>query len=555
MPLPTQSENFYYICYREVRSEDELERDIIDEPNEVTNVEELLRAVHNNVEYTHSLESLDVTTYFENWVETLLDDAEGLVSGMSRSYEQTLSYMAEDFAGSMKSRARERGKYVVFIISEDSLVVCHSFTGKKALTTDMDVIEELLSEANIDKYARFTYESPDEIVVQHFDRHDTESFSEWLGIPEDEIAFDIKGSVRVYTKIDGINTVFEFDQEDITTKLLGSDSYDLSAGQLKTPNESPRRVEKIRWGHKKYADIDEFKQELLKTNRNLSRAFDMYNNHISNSLDSFFTVTDYENKIVKETANGAEEIKKPKVDFALSFVNNQVEMHVPWRSELSKHFLSEHEPIPICHAGAEFSESAYQLGNFRIYNEITLTGAQETYIKDVLKTAEDMGSNNLRDVFSHIVFEILSRDVQKPLCYLFNEFSSEFHSRFVSSVSDATRVVQTEGEEIDLEFKSSPWFDRQSDVEELAQGIHREFQDSRLLFLGISEDSKDIDVIESGVKSEKLNDIEDKLENKYGVAESHVWSIPIDDGHGIIALNIENLSQGFDTDISVLERS
>jgi len=555
MPLPTQSENFYYICYREVRSEDELERDIIDEPNEVTNVEELLRAVHNNVEYTHSLESLDVTTYFENWVETLLDDAEGLVSGMSMSYEQTLSYMAEDFAGSMKSRARERGKYVVFIISEDSLVVCHSFTGKKALTTDMDVIEELLSEANIDKYARFTYESPDEIVVQHFDRHDTESFSEWLGIPEDEIAFDIKGSVRVYTKIDGINTVFEFDQEDITTKLLGSDSYDLSAGQLKTPNESPRRVEKIRWGHKKYADIDEFKQELLKTNRNLSRAFDMYNNHISNSLDSFFTVTDYENKIVKETANGAEEIKKPKVDFALSFVNNQVEMHVPWRSELSKHFLSEHEPIPICHAGAEFSESAYQLGNFRIYNEITLTGAQETYIKDVLKTAEDMGSNNLRDVFSHIVFEILSRDVQKPLCYLFNEFSSEFHSRFVSSVSDATRVVQTEGEEIDLEFKSSPWFDRQSDVEELAQGIHREFQDSRLLFLGISEDSKDIDVIESGVKSEKLNDIEDKLENKYGVAESHVWSIPIDDGHGIIALNIENLSQGFDTDISVLERS
>ena len=555
MALPTESNDFYYICYREVKSNDDLEKDIIDDEEKVASVDELLRTVHNNVEYTHSLEGLDVTTFFVDWVSTLLEDAGDSENGMGTDYEQTLRYMAEDFAGSMKSRARERGKYVVFIVSRSSVVVCHSFTGKKALTTEMDVIEELLSEANIGKYARFEFETPDEIAVQHFDRHDTESFSDWLGIPEDEIAFDIKGSVRVYTKIDGISAVFEFDQNDITTKLLGSDSYDLSDGQLKTPNEDPRRVEKVRWGHKKFTDINEFKQELLKTHHNLSRAFELYNDYISDSLDSFWSVTDYEDRIVKDTGSGNESKKKPDVDFELSFVNNQVDMHVPWRTELAKHLLSEHEPIPICHAGAEFSESAFSIGNFRIYNEVSLSSAQARYVDDILKTAQDMGSSNLRDMFCHIAFELLARDTQKPLHSLFTEFSNEFMTSLVESISDDSRVIQTEGEDIDLEYKSPPWFDRQSKAEDLARGINREFQSSRLLLLGIDEDSKGIDVIESGVKSEKLNEIEDELSNKYGLSEAHVWSIPIDEGHAVVALNVERETQPFEADISVLETS
>ena len=555
MSLPIENRDFFYIFYREVKSEQDLETDVIDEDGQVANTRDLLSDVHENVEYTHALDNLDVNTYFTDWIDTVLSNAESIQEEIDPIMEQHLEYLAEDFAGSMKSRARERGKYVVFIVSQDNLVVCHSFTGKKALTTDMEVIEELLSEANIDKYARFKRNSSSEIEVQHFDRHDTESFSEWLGIPEDEIVFEVKGSVRVLTEIDGIDAIFEFDQNDITTKLLGSDEYDLSNGMLKTPNERARNVKTIRWGHKTFSDVEEFKQELIKTNYNLSRAFDLYNKEISNNLESFFTVIDYEGRIVKQTADQPRVISKPNVDFELSFVNSQVEMDEAWKTDLAQNLLSKHEPIPICHAGSEFTESPFHIGNFRVYNEVSLTTAQQQYIADLMKTAGDIGSTTLQPLFCHVIFELLARDSAKPLRYLFDEFSQEFKSIFINQISDGTRIIQTEEEEIDLEQKSPPWFERNSDVEELAGGINREFQSSRLLLLGITEDTKEIDVIEDGVRSELLNKVEDALEDDFGIEEAHVWAVPIDGGHGVVALNVKTPTGPFEGNIAVLEPS
>lgn len=555
MSLTTEHNEFYYIFFREVQSEGDLEADVINERTEVRNIRDLLSDVHDNVEYTHSLNQLDVKSYFIDWVDSILSTADSFDEEVDSEGKTYLRYIAEDFSDSMKSRARERGKYVVLIVSRDSLRVCHSFTGKKALTTDMNVIEELLSEANIDKYAYFTYDDSGSIIVQHFDRHDTESFTEWLGIPEDEIAFEIKGNVRVHTKIDGIDAVFELDQDDITSKLLGSDDYDLADGMLKTPNEDPRRVERIRWGHRPFTNVEEFKQELFKVNHNLTRAFEMHDKEISDSLDSFFTVIDYRDKIVKGTGDDTVEKRKPKVDFELPFVNNQVEMNLSWRTELRQKFLSKHDPIPICHAGGEFSESPFALGNFRIYNEVRLTETQERYIIDLMETTNDLGTANLQPLFCHITFELLFRNTPKPLRYLFREFSEEFQSKFLGSVDDGTRIIQTEGEEIDLEYKSPPWFDRKSDAEDIAEGIHREFQNSRLVLLGINEDAKGVDVIDSGVTSEKALDIEEHLEEDYGVEEAHVWPLPIEDGHGIVALNVSSPEKPFQADITFLETS
>lgn len=541
------------IFYREVSTKDELEHDTIDSEGDVTNVQDLLSAVHDNVQYTHSLSSLDVTSYFIDWIRTVLERSTELNNDIPDNIKTTLEYIAEDFSDNMKSRARERGKYVVFILTSNSLIVCHSFTGKKALTTDMDVIEELLSEANIDKYARFVQEKGENIEVEHFDRHDTESFSEWLGIPEDEIAFDVKGSVRIHTSIDGIDAVFEFDQNDISTKLLGSDEYDLSEGMLKTPNEEPRRVEHIQWGHKRFANVESFKQELLKTNYNIVRAFNTYDKHISDSLDSFFTVIDHQDKIVKETSDTPTVIRKPNADFELSFVNAQVEMDAAWRSDLARKIMSKHDPIPICHAGSPFDEMGFPIGNLRIYNELDITPAQQQYIIDLMRIANDMGSANLRPLFCHILFELLSKDVSKPLCYLFSELSDEFLIRFQQQVRDETRIIQTEEEDIDFEQKSPPWFERDTSIESLAEGIHREFQNSRLILIGITEDTKEINVIESGITSEKLNKIENTLETEYGLDEPHVWAIPIGDGHILLALNVEQPTGAFDTSIAVLE--
>jgi len=541
--------------YREVQSDDGLEADLITDEDEAASISQLLEDVRGRVEDHHDLDGLDVRSYFEDWVSTVLENSESLSSDSEDDLRHMLGYLAEDFSESMLSRARERGKYVVLIVSEESLIVCHSFTGKKALTTDMDVIEELLSESNIDKFAEFQYNDDRDIIVHHFDRNDTQSFTNWLGIPEDEIAFDVKGDVRIYTQIDEIDVVFEFDQDAITSKLLASDDYDLKDGMLQTPNEPARSVDRVQWGYDTFEDVDEFKQELVKVNHNLSRAFDLYDREISDSLDSFFDVQDNPNRIIKDTGDTVEEIKKPQVDFQLVFVNNQVEMDISWRKTLAQNLFANHDPIPICHAGSTFSEQPFHIGNFRIYNEVPLTETQQTFIRDLLSTANDMGSANLRPLFAHIAFELLTHTNPKPIRYLFKEFSKEFKTQFQESNGDGTQVIQTEEEDIDLEYKSPPWFDRQSNAEELAKGIHREFQNSRLLLLGINEDAKNIDVIESGVKSEELNDIEDHLENNFGIPEAHVWSLPISDGHGIVALNVDSPVNTCQGNVAFLEAS
>lgn len=555
MSLSRKQQQSFLILYREVQSDDGLQADLIDDDDEVDSINELLEDVRGRVEDHHELDGLDVSSFFEDWITTVLANSDSLSNETEDEIRQVLGYLAEDFSDSMLSRARERGKYVVLIVSEGSLIVCHSFTGKKALTTEMDVIEELLSESNIDKFAEFQYNEDRDVIVHHFDRNDTQSFTNWLGIPEDEIAFDVKGDVRIYTKIDEIDVVFEFDQDAITSKLLGSDDYDLVDGMLQTPNEPARRVDSVQWGYDTFTDVEEFKQELFKVNHNLTRAFELYDREISDSLDSFFDVQDNPNSFVKDKGDSVEEISKPKVDFELVFVNKQVEMAVSWRKELAQKLFANHDPIPICHAGGEFAENPLSIGNFRIYNDIALSDTQHRYINDLLSTADDMGTANLRPLFTHIAFELLYQTNSKPVCYLFKEFADEFRTQFLERNTDGTHVIQTEGEDIDLEYKSPPWFDRQSSTANLAEGIHREFQDSRLLLLGINEDSKDIDVIESGVKSEELIKVEDHLEEEFGIEEAHVWSIPIGDGHGIIALNVDSPVDTFQGNVALLEAS
>ncbi|WP_435193834.1 hypothetical protein [Natronomonas sp. EA1] len=556
MSLTQEDSGNYLILYREVQSDDRLESDIIDQNNDITNIRDLINDVRDGVEDFHTLESLDVRSYFKDWVTTILANSDSLTANIDKDLRKTIEYLAEDFSDSMLSRAREKGKYVVFIISEGSLIAAHSFTGKKAITTDMTVIEELLSESNIDKFAEFRYDEDKDVIVEHYDRNDTVSFTNWLGIPEDEVAFNIKGDVRIYTEIDDIDVVFEFDEKDITKKLLGSDRYDLSDGMLKTPNEKPRRIERIRWGHTAYSDVDDFKQDLFKISHNLARAFDLYNDEISNSLDSFFDVEDHREAIIKFKNESTESISKPQVDnFELVYVNQYVDMHVSWRKHLCQNLLTDRDPLPICHAGAEFAEHPFKIGNFRIYNKMGLSEVQSEYITDLLKTAEDMGSANLRPLFTHVVFKLLSEATPKPLRYMFIEFANEFESQFLTDSEGNSRVIQTEGEQIDLEWKSPPWFERETSVDDIAYGMNKEFQSSRFLIIGISEDTKEIDPIESGVSSEKLNKIEEKLHNDFGLSDSRVWSIPIGKGHIIIALNVDSKHINADIDLSVMDRT
>jgi len=249
--------------------------------------------------------------------------------------------LAENFSDDMKTRAKSAGKYVIIILGAGRLIICHSYTGQRALTTDMEVIEELLSADNIDKYADFTRVGDDEIVVSHYDKYDTESFIDWLGIPDDEIIFDVKGEVKIYSEIgDGIETIFELSRDDVVEKLINSDKYRLTRDLFETPDpDTPNyRVDYIRWGSQTYPNAEEFKQEVLTTHYELQYYEEQFKD-LQQDLDASLRdrVVDKEEKVIERTGNTEQiRVRKSHDEFNITFADKHIALGARWR-ERTRH--------------------------------------------------------------------------------------------------------------------------------------------------------------------------------------------------------------------------
>lgn len=231
---------YYYVFYREIQSRsNKLENKKFDKKDK-NSISRLLNDIFGNKGGEHHLKELDTSSYFNRWINKTINTSKNIVPGedISERQNEILKNIAENFSENMKTSARAEGKYIIMILGEGQLITCHSYTGKKALTTDMDVVEELLSPDNIDKYAEFT-EDEDGILVNHFDRHNTDSFSGWLGIPKSEIIYDINGDVKVHSKINGsLRTTIKFGKKDVVEKIINSDSFQMEGSVLRTPEGS-----------------------------------------------------------------------------------------------------------------------------------------------------------------------------------------------------------------------------------------------------------------------------------------------------------------------------
>jgi len=147
--------------------------------------------------------------------------------------------LINDFSDSMKTRAREPGKYAVLILYDDSLVLCHTDSEEMTITKGAEVLERLLDSDNVDKYARFR-QTDDGIEVLQFERSVSKSFSEFLGLNPEEIAYEEAGDIKIFTEIDNSTVRFEFGQDEFEQKFIVGGDYDLFTEILETPNEQYR---------------------------------------------------------------------------------------------------------------------------------------------------------------------------------------------------------------------------------------------------------------------------------------------------------------------------
>ena len=532
----SDADEFYYIFYREIQSDSpELSEDRF-LGDDAENVDSLLDDIFTNASGSHTIDDLDTTRYFKRWVEGSIDASEELEPGdpIDQDTKEDLEAVAEDFSANMKTRARAAGKYAVIILGEGRLITCHSYTGKRALTTDMEVIEELLSADNIDKYAEFSRED-DEITVNHFDKYDTESFVDWLGIPVDEVVYDVKGDVKIYSAIaDDIQTTFRFTRDDIAEKIINTDEFNLKGNLLETPDtERDYRIKQIRWGNSTYESAETFKQEALTHHYKLSYYEDKFEELAEGDLDlATKTAIDREEKVTIETGGERDvRVRKTHDDFDIVFVNEFIDLEVGWRQSIASKALDDDQRVAIHHPGNVIAEEPIRIGALRIYNDIGLDDDVVDDLHDVVRTARDLGTSNMGSLMKHVTFDLLQREADAPISHFFRELADEYLRSHKGTISEGTRVTLHEGGPASVELKSPEWFYVEKDrklVDKLAEELNN---GAGMVVGGIDEDGGKVKGIQKNrFPHERLGGLQEKVGQKIDAKQVHVVPVPINGG-------------------------
>ena len=444
--------------------------------------------------------------------------SEHLIENFPEFNEEYVEFIVDDFSRNMKTSAKGPGKYVIVILRKDGFLVCHADAGEKTLTTSLDVIDRLMDSDNIDKYAEF-YENDGTIQVDHFERNKTQSFTQWLGIPQSEVVFDTIGNIKGYTELEGLTAIFEFEEEDIIEKIIESDDYRLENGSLKTPNGREFPLERIQWGRASFEDVGEFKQKLSTIYYDLDTYHKKFTELHSSSEPYINKFIDKENKLVN-SSKGETEVVKQNENFIISFASQQVDTRKKLLTKIVNYFL-EGQLRAFYHAGGSATEEAYEVGPFKFFNELEISDYNWHKIQNLYEAVEGIGTdNNLQIIVASSIFLIMEELPDSRSQYLFREISQTMTSRISEGV-----VLQREGEPHGLEFKASPWFTGK-DVDQLSKDMIKELEgETNLLIIGIDEEERDIDPIKStNVKSEFREKIEEETTQADG---TNIEAIPL----------------------------
>lgn len=528
--------DYYYIFYREIKSDSPnlTEERFVGEP--AGDVESLLDDIFTDSSGQHTLDELDATQYFKRWIEGSLDSFKELDPGndITDETENNLEAIAENFSEDMETRARAAGKYVVIILGEGRLITCHSYTGKRALTTDMVIIEELLSADNIDKYAEFRHDNGN-ITVNHFDKYDTKSFAKWLGIPVDEIVYDIKGDVKIYSEIaDGIETTFKFTRDDIVEKIINTDEYNLRGTLLETPDsEQNYRINQIRWGHSTYDNAEEFKQEALTHHYKLTYYEEKFEELKRGDFDLITeTAVDREEKLsIRSDGEERIPIRKGHEDFNIILVNEYIDLETGWRESLASKALEAGERVPIHHPGNDTVEEPVQIGALRIYNDLGVSSDTIADLHDLVRTARDLGTSNMGAFVKYVTFDVLQREANAPVCHFFDELADEYLRSHRDAISEGTRVTLREGGPASLELKSPEWFYEDKDYK-LVEKLTDELENGAgMVVIGVDEDGGKVKGIQKNrFPHERLDGLQEKVGAEADSERVHVVPVPISGG-------------------------
>jgi len=365
---------------------------------------------------------------------------------------------------------------------------------------------------NVNKYAEFRREG-DDIIVRHYEKHQTKSLSDWLGIEEHEISYRDAGEVQIFTEIDGSTCAFQYSRDEFENKfILSEEGYELVENVFRTPVGNEYPVEQVKFGRRSYKYSEEFLQDFYSIYYEV-QSFREHFNKIASTLGPYQAkLYDHEDKVT-EGKNGRKLIVKQHDRFQVVFASKEIALSESWLVSLTNRFI-EGEPISIFHAGRPFLRDPIHLGPFKIHNKSEKADFER--LNQLYETMRKAGtSKQLSSALSYVIFTVAAEWVESPLSHFFDQVAEKY-----AKMLDADGIVLQDEDEV-VEFKHRDWFVNEDD-KQLCRKITEEIQaDARLIIGGVDEESQQFTPLDRGqFDSERNRQIRDGVQEANGDHDS-----------------------------------
>ncbi|MDR5657741.1 hypothetical protein RH831_11200 [Halodesulfurarchaeum sp. HSR-GB] len=522
-----------YFYYKEIQS-DGLNSWTLESTERVRNIYDVIEGLDRQTS-VHTLEELEIDENPQMFVDKLLDAYPDHDDAFCTS-------LINDFSDSMNTRAREPGKYAVLILYDDSLALCHTDSEEMTITKDAEVLERLLDSDNVDKYARFRQINSG-IEVLQFERSVSKSFSEFLGLNPEEIAYEEAGDIKIFTEIDDSTVRFEFGRKEFEQKFIFNENYDLFTEILETPNDQ-YRINHIKMGRRLYNTVDEFLQQFYALYYDLNTLKNQYSTLAESMTPHTTKVVDHEDKVTTGGPNGPTKlVKGSDSKFKIIFADKNIVLSAGWRLQLSKKLRSG-ETVRLHHVGNDFVEEPLQIGSFEVYNPLDID--EESLNKLYRVTQEARTGEHLSNIIYSVMFHTLSEWSPSPISHFFDQMTK----RFEDELSAEGMILRDEDGL--MELKSRDWLASIDNDEEAAEKISEELQsDSKLLLIGVDEEEQRIRPLSrSRWDSERNKRISDSLQEMNGNHDSiQLSSLQMGGGNCLLFVYSVRGNQTFDLDM------
>jgi len=515
--------------------EDKIRHTKITEKRDIEKIKYILSKLPQPKERKFS--EINLRTNPRNWLLSLINN-------YPKVDLKEIEMLLNDFSDSMQTRMREENKYAVAMLLKNELILCHSLFGEETITPEWRTIPRMLDSDNVLRYVRFVKSEDGTIIVKYYEKWATESFVDWLGLPQKDAFYHFGGRYRIYSKIENVDVVLELTEEELDHWL--KNHPEMREGKIKfTSPINVLTVKQIWVGRKKYENIGDFIQDFVAEKYNIEfyrRKFRELTSPPSKIAKDekpvgplelyLYKFYDEKDRVVKiEGGESVTVVEKTNPHIDILFVCENIEIRNSYLDDILMRFING-EKISLIHPGMPIAVNPIIVGSLEIWNEVKLTALSKHLIEYYHKTK--LQDKVLLRVFEFAIFKTLAESNRNTYLYYFFE---PYAKKIIREFDYNKKLTKLEDEI--LEFKPQDYFSGNDKeiIEKLVSDLSVKLRSNpcKIYLIGVEDDGTLNPIPSSRLKSDRIERIRKAIEEKLDPASVYLTPI-ISEERGILIL-------------------